>query len=211
MKTILLVGKMPIFLSGIRNVIHDGASASFSVTKLCVKELELSQILRHQDFHYLMLDLCSEQRISVNIRQILHTTSYEKTIVFGSWEEAKVIKCLFKLGVNGYLLNNTQEADILEALLQLETEAQFLTREFRKKLSDQSIGLNSKKKFRITPREKEVLNLIVEEYTTREIAEKLFISSCTAETHRLNLINKFGVKNTAGLVREAVFTNLVSI
>lgn len=55
----------------------------------------------------------------------------------------------------------------------------------------------------MTRREKEVLQLIMDEYTTREIASKLFISHCTVETHRINLIQKLGVKNTAGMVRVA--------
>jgi len=55
----------------------------------------------------------------------------------------------------------------------------------------------------LTPRENEVLQLIVEEHTINEIAKKLFISQCTVETHRVNLIHKLGVKNTAGLVRVA--------
>ena len=57
---------------------------------------------------------------------------------------------------------------------------------------------------KLTQREQEVLQLIVDEFTTTEIAKKLFIGQCTVETHRIKLIQKLGVKNTAGLVREAV-------
>ncbi|MCR9014596.1 helix-turn-helix transcriptional regulator [Aquiflexum sp. XJ19-11] len=66
-------------------------------------------------------------------------------------------------------------------------------------------------KHSLTKREKEILQLIVEEYTTQEIANKLFISFCTVETHRLHLIQKMGVRNTAGLVREAVARNIYPI
>ena len=69
---------------------------------------------------------------------------------------------------------------------------------------------NTKKQttMNLTPREQEVLKLIVEEYTTKEIAQKLFICPSTVETHRLKLIQKMGVKNTAGLVRIAVEQDL---
>ena len=53
----------------------------------------------------------------------------------------------------------------------------------------------------ITPREVEVLNLIAYEYSSKEIAAKLFISYETANSHRRNIISKLGVKNTAGMVR----------
>ena len=62
---------------------------------------------------------------------------------------------------------------------------------------------------RITRREKEILKLIVDEHTTQEISEKLFISLSTVETHRANLLSKLNVRNTAGLVRVAVEKGLV--
>jgi DNA-binding CsgD family transcriptional regulator len=57
---------------------------------------------------------------------------------------------------------------------------------------------------KLTRREKEVLDLILSEYTTQEIAEKLFISTKTVESHRTNLLQKTGTRNTAGLVRIAL-------
>ena len=53
----------------------------------------------------------------------------------------------------------------------------------------------------ITNREKEVLHLIAYEYSSKEIAEQLFVSAETINTHRKNMMSKMGVKNTAGLVR----------
>ena len=55
----------------------------------------------------------------------------------------------------------------------------------------------------ISQREREVLDLIAYEYSTKEIAQKLFISQHTALSHRKNLLQKFGVRNTAGLIRKA--------
>ena len=61
----------------------------------------------------------------------------------------------------------------------------------------------------LTPRETEVLKLTAKEHTTAEIAEKLFISTHTVESHRKNLLSKLGKKNTAGLAAEAVRLGLV--
>ncbi|MCO6477059.1 MAG: response regulator transcription factor [Phaeodactylibacter sp.] len=77
----------------------------------------------------------------------------------------------------------------------------------KKLILEYSLGIGPKKK-KLTEREQEVLQLIIEEYTTKEIAKKLFISSCTVETHRLNIIQKLGVRNTAGIVREAMRMDL---
>jgi DNA-binding NarL/FixJ family response regulator len=61
----------------------------------------------------------------------------------------------------------------------------------------------------LSRREKEILKLIVNESTTAEIAEKLFISIGTVETHRHNMMNKLSVRNTAGLVRVALTHGLI--
>jgi DNA-binding CsgD family transcriptional regulator len=61
----------------------------------------------------------------------------------------------------------------------------------------------------LTKREKEILKLIAEGLSSQEIADKLFISLRTVETHRLNLNQKLDVKNTAGLVKEAIKRGLV--
>ena len=55
----------------------------------------------------------------------------------------------------------------------------------------------------ITAREKDILRLIAQEYTTQQIADQLFISTHTVDTHRKNLLSKLQVKNTVGLVRYA--------
>ena len=63
----------------------------------------------------------------------------------------------------------------------------------------------------ITTRESEVLELISLEYTSKELAKKLFISQNTAETHRKNLLNKLGVKNAAGLVRKGFELGILQV
>ena len=62
---------------------------------------------------------------------------------------------------------------------------------------------------KISKREKEILSLIIKEHTAQEIANMLFISLHTVETHRSNLMSKLGVRNSAGLVRVALENNLV--
>ena len=66
-----------------------------------------------------------------------------------------------------------------------------------------------KAKNKITQRELEVLKLISLEYTSDEIAKELYISSHTALSHRKNLLQKFGVRNTAGLIKEAFVKGLL--
>jgi DNA-binding NarL/FixJ family response regulator len=119
-------------------------------------------------------------------------------------------KKFFKTGILGVLQHNASEAELLQAIDSVAKGVLFLDATLTEKLK--IIQLKSSAKTDhcscLTIREKQVLNLIVEEYTTKEIAKELFVSDCTIETHRLNLISKLGVKNTAGLVREACINQI---
>ncbi len=113
------------------------------------------------------------------------------------------IKAFFKLGIRGYVLPTIGDVRLKQAIHEVLAGKSFLDPSISKKWIDMTFH-NSKPNAELTRREEEVLDLIIEEYTTKEIGQKLFISSCTAETHRINIIRKLGVRNTAGVVREAM-------
>lgn len=119
---------------------------------------------------------------------------------------AKQIKKAISAGVSGVLLITVEKEQLFEAIHKISAGGRYIHEPIQNLLLGLLFPSESRKKynFKLTKREKEILQLIIEEYTSKEIAEKLFISHCTVETHRLNLIQKLGVKNTAGLVREAL-------
>ncbi len=133
-----------------------------------------------------------------------------KAFIFCNSNDPHLIKSFLKAGISGYFLPHCSPKCLKEALFQVSIGNTFIDPMLRQSLSQNLLGLESKKTGVniLTKREKQILNLIVEEYTTQEIANKLFISTCTVETHRLHLIQKFRVRNTAGLVREAVTQNI---
>ena len=117
-----------------------------------------------------------------------------------------------KNGALGYLLKNTSREELIEAIRSVFKGEQYLQPEIKEALLSASLGNPVRGSYvpKLTRREKEVLTLIVEEMTTAEIAEQLCISPKTVETHRLNLIQKLGVRNSAGLVKEALTKDLLS-
>jgi len=88
---------------------------------------------------------------------------------------------------------------------------QFLDEALKQDLLNEALTGNKRSAYEIplTRREKEILKLIAEEHSNQEIADLLFISLRTVETHRLNLTQKLAVKNTAGLVKEAIRRGLL--
>jgi DNA-binding NarL/FixJ family response regulator len=118
------------------------------------------------------------------------------------------IEKVLKAGAHGYILKNTGKEELNEAIEKVMKGESFFSREVTERIME---GLQGKKRMEedpmmveLTEREKDVLKLIVEEYTTQEIADKHFISFHTVETHRKNLISKLNVKNIAGLVKYAM-------
>jgi DNA-binding NarL/FixJ family response regulator len=134
-----------------------------------------------------------------------------KIIALTNFEDSLFIKQIIKNGAMGYLLKNTTKTELSEAIKEVLNGNRYLPKKISDILLNDSIGLDNSTYFipKLTSREKEILNLIIKEFTTEEIASQLFISTKTVESHRSNLIQKLGVKNTAGLVRVAFEKGLV--
>lgn len=121
---------------------------------------------------------------------------------------------LLDMGANGYLLKNSSATEVQTAIRTV-VEKDFY---FNQHVSSVMLsGLRRKRKAppalnnssHITEREREVLELLCQENTTSEIAERLFVSVRTVETHRKHLMEKLGAKNTAGIVYRAVKEGLL--
>lgn len=114
-----------------------------------------------------------------------------------------------KLGIRGYLPKNVDREELLAALEAVMENEDYFSSEITQTLVKGHRSKNMQQPIKLTPREIDILRLIVEEMSTHEIAEKLFISTNTVETHRKNLIAKTGVKNSVGLVKFALENKLI--
>ena len=121
------------------------------------------------------------------------------------------IRSMIEAGASGYILKSSNKEDLLTALQNVIKGQVHFSDEATRAILEEMINPNLKKSvgFEITDREKDVLKLIVDEFTNQEVAEKLFISVRTVDAHRRNLLQKIGAKNTAGLVKFAIENKLV--
>jgi DNA-binding NarL/FixJ family response regulator len=122
-------------------------------------------------------------------------------------EEAFVLEAL-RAGVTGYVLKSQASGDLLHAIREVRGGALYLSPQISR-----TLGETTPDRLRVadplTAREREVLRLIAESHTTREIASNLGISVKTAECHRTNIMKKLDLHDTAGLVRYAIRRGLV--
>ena len=130
-----------------------------------------------------------------------------KIIALTMLSEAGYISKMLKAGADGYILKNTGKAEMELAITTVAKGERYYGEGVKESLIE---GLHKPRKpqtsdfiQKLTRREKEILNLIIEENTTEEIAELLFISKTTVITHRKSLLRKLNAKNTAGLVKAA--------
>ncbi len=136
-----------------------------------------------------------------------------KVIILSMISESKIVQNLMKYGANGYLLKNSGQDEILEAIQKVYAGENHFDQEIIDIILNPSTSVQVKDENlhpSLSRREKEILQLIIEEHTTSEIAEKLFISFGTVESHRRNMISKLGVRNTAGLVSAAYKYDLLT-
>jgi DNA-binding NarL/FixJ family response regulator len=132
--------------------------------------------------------------------------SQSRVIALSQFGEKRFVKQMIKFGAFGYLLKDADK-DILEtAIRKVNAGEKYFCERLSFTLVNQELKSEDTKSLfpKLTSRELDVLNLICKEYSTQEIANKLFVSFHTIEGHRANLLNKAGAKNTAGLVRWAV-------
>lgn len=126
---------------------------------------------------------------------------YPSVFVIGlsTFNQQSFINKMMDNGASGYILKNTTQEELMEAIELVSKGKIYLSDEAAsslRKSAESEIPV-------ITRREKEVLQLIANGLTNGEIAQKLFISTTTVDTHRKNLLAKFEVKNTASLIKMA--------
>lgn len=131
-----------------------------------------------------------------------------KIIMLTMHNKREIIQEVLKAGADGYLLKDSSREQLIEAITEVNNGKSYFVEDVKNSLIDSYRIPFENKVIRLTPREKDILKLIIEELTTHEIAEKLFISSNTVETHRKNLMSKTGSKNGVGLVKFALNNGL---
>jgi DNA-binding NarL/FixJ family response regulator len=135
-------------------------------------------------------------------------------IVLTMHEDEKFVAHLMENGANGYLLKSTDPVEIKKAITDVVLKGyylnNFVNRILIKKAQTKAKGIPSlTNELDVTPKEKEVLRYICMEFTSQEIGEKMNISPRTVESIKDRLMERFGTRNTAGLVFFAVKNNLI--
>jgi DNA-binding NarL/FixJ family response regulator len=135
-------------------------------------------------------------------------------IVLSMYEDERFVSHMMENGANGYLLKNAEPQEIRRAIMEVHEKGYYLNNFvnrilLKKAHSKQKVIPSLNNEITLTDRERDVLRFICMEFTAQEIAQKMDISPRTVEAIKDRLMERFGSKNTAGLVFFAVKNNLV--
>lgn len=136
-----------------------------------------------------------------------------KILAVSNYDEVAYINDMLKSGAKGYVLKNIDPDELIKAIETVISGKNYYANDIAIKLINvNTLGENSSKtnkKEGLSKREMEILKLIASEYNNEQISTKLKIAKRTVDSHRQNLLNKLGVKNTAGLINYAYRNKLI--
>ena len=132
-----------------------------------------------------------------------------KAIIVTVHDEDEYVLNAFRAGVRGYVLKKQAASDLLQAIKEVQAGSVYVSPGMSRALVDAVRTNTEMRSDLLTGREREVLQLVAEGKTSKEIASVLDVSVKTAETHRANIMNKLDIHETAGLVRYAIRHGMV--
>lgn len=203
---ILICDDHPLVVDGLKSLLS--GVAHFQIVGQANGEKELNEVLFSTPADVLLLDLHLSDGDGLELCKKINKSHPELRILgFSAIEDLAVVTNFLKSGAQGYILKTTPSDKIIEAVQKVADGESYLHPDMAMAMmKQQPSSSTSQHQYvpRLSVREKEVLKLIIQERTTSEIAEQLFISVNTVETHRNHLMQKLGARNLAGLVRIAM-------
>jgi len=141
-----------------------------------------------------------------------------KILILTMHDNQEYLNQIIRSGAKGFILKNTDKEELLDAVKTVASGDNFFSKDISKLIIDNYIRTAKEtektdgyKEVPLTKREIEILKLIASGYSNQEIANILYISYNTVDTHRKNIMHKLSIKNTAGLVRYAIEKGLISL
>jgi DNA-binding NarL/FixJ family response regulator len=209
---ILIVDDHQMFIDGVKALLVN--EKEIKVLGEALNGEAVLKLLEQVDVDIVLLDVNMPEMDGIEATKLIRQRYPSvKILMLTMYNNTEFIFGLMNAGASGYILKNTGKSELLDAIRSVHQGKTFYSKEVSDSIL-QNLPKNPNEKkleeVHLTGREKDVLKLIAQEFSTQEIAAQLFISVNTVETHRKNLLSKLNAKNIAGLVKFALQTGLVS-
>lgn len=204
---LIIVDDHPVVLKGLQQILSEYGQITLLDT--CRSGEQLLKSIERQPPQVILMDIQMPEKNGFELTKII-TKLYPQIaiLVLTNIDLTFQARNILQQGAAGFLLKSAHPEILIEAIETVCSGKQYIDQEIKEKLLMEDIK-NNNPGSDLSRREKEILTLIAKEYTSIQIAQELYISQRTVENHRLNILFKLGVKNTAGLVKKAIQLGLI--
>ena len=202
---VLVVDDHPMVLEGMRSMLLQIPFVHLMGT--ATGALEVLELIKKDLPDILITDINMPELSGIDLTAKLRVEfPTVKVIAMSTFKERSYISQMIQTGASGYLVKTASKEEIEEAILSVHEGKLYMSLDIN--LSEEDKKTMGKVPV-ISSREKEVLELIADGLTNPQIAEKLFLSLHTVDSHRKNLLTKFGTNNAASLIKLAAKYNMI--
>lgn len=218
----ILADDQHIFIEGLKTVLCENPNPQFKIVGIAYDGRDLIRQLQCREADLLILDLNLPNKDGLEVLKYIRKKRLPvDSLVLSRYNDPKIIKSAFKAGADGYILKNRNVEELFEAIREVYSGNTFIGEGVAfhgalPRCGQENGGLKAFafqdgfiQRFHLTKRELEILGLIAEALSNKEIAKELYISDQTVSVHRKNIMRKLGVSNTAALIKTAYDNSLV--
>lgn len=207
---VYIIDDHKLFVEGLISLLSD--DTDLNVIGYSLSSKEFLNHYKSQDIDVYLMDINMPEILGTDLTSMIKSEKpNSKILALTMYDDYEYVENMIRSGANGYILKSASIEELTNAIRIINEGGKYFSREIQDVVFN-NIAINSYKKnycydnkiALLTKREKEIISLIAKEYTTRQIAEKLFISERTVETHRKNIFSKTKAKSVIGLNRYAI-------
>ncbi len=218
--------KINIFLVDDHQIVRDGIkslllnSLEISIAGEAMNGKELMEKIEHSKPDVILMDISLPDISGIELtKQITQQFPDIKVVILSMYTQEDFITNAIAAGAKGYLPKNTTRQELLNAIIAVHNGKEYYNDAVSKIILENYISTVRKSKESITEkdaetlssREKQILKLYIEGMSNQQIADKLFISIRTVESHKNHIMQKLGVKSTVELVKYAIRNNITEV
>jgi DNA-binding NarL/FixJ family response regulator len=206
---LVLADDHPMIRAGFKTLL--GQSKDFEVVGEAENGRELMRVVEAVQPDVTLVDVHMPGMSGLEALEKLHASYPDiRFVVLTMHEEREYVQKALKAGADGYLLKNIEREELENAIHSVYKGVKYFSPEIITIMANSAASPAVEEVSELTPREKEVLVLVADGHSTKQIADQLGISIRTVETHRINMLKKMGVSNSAELIRKAFESGLLS-
>ena len=201
-KKVIIIDDHKLFTNGLSSILESIGLKVMSTFE-CGKNAII--YLKTNDIDIVFSDINMQQIDGLQLcRKLKREKVQAKVIILSMYEDPNIVKEAFDCGASAYLSKNSEKEEIIMAIEKSLDNKKYVNKRLLKKKVKASIEDTFTLRYKLTLREREVLQLLLDEASNREIGKGLNISTRTVETHRKNIMLKLDVKNNIGLIKKSL-------